>query len=63
MCCFERRKAACAWTTALLLFVDGFRENVKLLCIFDSAETLSLRIELDYSGQTIIIKPKYFGFW
>lgn len=40
-----------------LLFLVGFREKVKLLCVPDSTETLSLRIQLDYSGQTVK-KPK-----
>lgn len=48
--------------TELLLFLGGFSEKVKLLCISDSTETLSLRIQLDYSGQTMKINQKYFSF-
>lgn len=36
---------------ALLLFLGGLIEKVKFLCFSDSAETLCLRIQLDYSGQ------------
>lgn len=45
-----------------VLFLCAFSEKVKLLCISDSTETLSLRIQLDYSGQTMKINQKYFSF-
>lgn len=37
------------------LFLSSFSGKVKLLCLSDSAETLSLRIQLDYSGQMMKI--------
>lgn len=45
-----------------LLFHGGFSEKVKLLCISDSAETLSLRIQLDYSGQALKINQNISAF-
>lgn len=47
----KRAKLVCGELPPSLL--SGFREKVKLLSISDSTETLSLRIQLDYSRQTM----------
>lgn len=41
------------FTALPFFFPCGFIEKVKLLCFSDSTETLSLKIQLDYSGQTM----------
>lgn len=48
--------------SASFLFLGGFSEKVELLRVSDGTETLSLRIQLDYSGQTMKINQKYFSF-
>lgn len=52
--CLFKERSVYVWGTSLhsvpLLSLSGFSEKVKLLCISDSTETLSLRIQLDYSG-------------
>ncbi len=58
------RRDGCLWTgnVSSRLFLGGFSEKVKLLCSSDSAETLSLRIQLDYSGQAMKINQNISAF-
>lgn len=66
LCCVKGKMAACVWGTSLhsvkLSFLSGFGEKVKLFRISDSTETLSLRIQLDYSGQMMKINQNPSAF-